>query len=246
MKKLCTILTVLLLMSIGVYAAEIATSSGDTVIKLSTNDGTTGMVIQDSDGSQVAKIDSNGGMTAVAPAADDDSTKVPTTAWVQDELEGVSGSVTYATVNEVNTGTETAKAINPDVLAGSVMGTKDVGIVMFDNETDVAPGAAKKGYCWPAGYDGNWDIVDITASVWTTGGTSGATGVKLIRRRDGVSTDITSTDLTITYNEYDASDEVINTSYDDLQAGDWIVPSVTTTCGVAPKGLSITFLARKQ
>ena len=115
---------------------------------------------------------------------------------------------------------------------------------IVDDDTDTSVARCKKGFVFP--YEGDWNIVDAYASIHTTGATSGATTVQLIRRREGVEIDVFSTQLTITYNEYTASDEVINSSNDDLQAGDVLYPNVTAVANTAAKGLSFTVIARKR
>ena len=52
----------------------------------------------------------------------------------------VQGGATYATAAEINTGTESAKVISPDALAGSNFGKKVIELVLFDFTTDVAAG----------------------------------------------------------------------------------------------------------
>ena len=52
---------------------------------------------------------------------------------------------------------------------------------------------------------------------------------------------MTSTGVTIGHDECTASDETVNTDYDDLATGDMIYPDINAvTTGAAQKGLSVT------
>lgn len=151
--------------------------------------------------------------------------------------------VSHASITETSAGTETAKSITPDGLAGSVFGQKDACFVIFESDADVATGDGKQALCIPATLNG-FDLVDVTASVHTKGVT-GTTDIQIRRRRAGSDVDMLSTKVTIG-DEWYASDEVINTSNDDLQTGDQLYPDVDAVhSGTAPKGLSVTLTFRK-
>lgn len=154
----------------------------------------------------------------------------------------VSGEVELATVAETTTGTDATRAVTPDGLAGSVFGQKDVCIVPFESDTDVATGDGKVALTIPATLNG-MNLVDVIASVHTQGIT-GTTDIQLRRRRAGADVDMLSTKVTIGA-EYYASDEVINGTNDDVNTGDQIYVDVDAVhSGTAPKGLSVTMTFR--
>jgi len=64
--------------------------------------------------------------------------------------------------------------------------------------------------------------------------------VVLRRVRAGTPQDMTSTGVTISYNEYTASDETVDASYDDLATGDSIYVDVNAVTTAVQKGLSCT------
>jgi hypothetical protein len=151
-------------------------------------------------------------------------------------------SADFASIAEVNTGTETAKSVSPDSLAGSVHGEKAVGIVVFDSGTAVATGDGTNGIPIPASLNG-MNIVAILATVHTQGIT-GTTDVQIRRRRSGSNVDVLSTKITIGA-EYYAADGVINGSNDDLATGDVLYVDVDAVhSGTAPNGLSVVITAR--
>jgi hypothetical protein len=84
-----------------------------------------------------------------------------------------------------------------------------------------------------------YNLTGVLASVHTLGSGSGATAIQIRRRRAGVEADMLSTKVTVSYNEYFASDGVINTSYDDLATGDRLYVDVDQLPSTPPKGLGI-------
>ncbi len=143
-----------------------------------------------------------------------------------------------AIASEVNTGTDATRAVSPDALAGSNLGTKDVCVNVVDSDTDVATGDGVIAYTVPSSLSG-MNLVNVVCSVHDQGVT-GTTDVQVRRRRAGSDVDMLSTRVTIGA-EYYASDEVINTSNDDLSTGDQIYIDVDAIhSGTAPKGLSVT------
>jgi hypothetical protein len=77
------------------------------------------------------------------------------------------------------------------------------------------------------------------ASVHTLGAGSGSTTIQVRRRRAGADVDMLSTKITISYDEYFASDGIINTTYDDLATGDQIYVDIDELSSTPPTGLSI-------
>jgi len=111
---------------------------------------------------------------------------------------------------------------------------------VFDSDTSIITGDGVVGIVVPASWDG-CNLVDVVAAVDTQGGTSGTTDIQLRRRRAGSENDMLSGKVTISYNEYYASDGTINASYDDLQEGDVIYVDVDAIpSGGTPTGLFVT------
>lgn len=176
------------------------------------------------------------GLTGVLRA---DSGVVSTDSDVTDIVAAAStsaaGKVELATAAETTTGTDTARAITPDGLAGSDFGIRVVGIQVFGSGTNTATGDGKAFFRVPAVMNG-WTIVGVAACVYTAG-TTGTTDIQIRNKTDSV--DVLSTKLTIDSGETDSSTAataaVINTSNDDLATGDLIaidVDAVSTTPAV--------------
>ena len=154
----------------------------------------------------------------------------------------VSGVVELATVAETDTGTDTVRAVTPDGLAGSVYGTKIIEIQMFESDAAVATGDAKIGITIPTELAG-YDVVNAAVGVYDKGVT-GTTDVMWHRKRGATTVDILSTAITVG-DEYYAEDGVINTSNDDLAAGDYLFPGVDAIhSGTAPNGLTAVIMLR--
>jgi hypothetical protein len=154
-----------------------------------------------------------------------------------------SGIVELATAAETTTGTDAARAVTPDGLAGSVVfGTRYVQMVVADFATDIAEGNGKFYFHVPAGLNG-MDLVEVHAKVITVG--SGSTvDVQVHNLTDG--SDMLSTSLTIDDGELDSKDAgtaaVINGSEDDIVTNDVIRIDVDGNGGdsTIAKGLIVT------
>jgi len=154
----------------------------------------------------------------------------------------VSGLVELATTAEVNTGTDTARAICPDALAGSNLGEKAVCLVSFESDEAVTTGDGTIGFCVPSSMNG-MNIVDATAAN-DDKGVTGATNVQVRRRRDGSDADVLDTLITLG-DEWSVSDGVVDTANDDLATGDILYVDVDAIhSGTAPNGLSTVIVAR--
>ena len=85
------------------------------------------------------------------------------------------------------------------------------------------------------------DLTDVTCSVHDLNSAASGTTTIVVRRvRAGTAQDMTSTGVTISYDAYTASDETVNTSYDDVNTGDEIYIDVNAITTAAQKGLSCT------
>jgi hypothetical protein len=85
--------------------------------------------------------------------------------------KGDTGSVTFASSAEVNTGTESAKAVNPDALAGANLGIRICEIHVFDFATDWATGDGKSYFVVPSALNG-MNLVYCHARAITAGTTN--------------------------------------------------------------------------
>ena len=154
------------------------------------------------------------------------------------------GKVELTIVSEMNTGTSDTLAATPDAIAGSYAGTKDVGWTIVDSDTAITVADGKQAYAVPASLVG-MNLIDVTASVHDLNSAASDTTTVVIRRvRGATAADMTSTGVTIGYDEYTASDETVDTSNDDLALGDKIYVDVNAITTAAQKGLSVTCLFR--
>lgn len=144
------------------------------------------------------------------------------------------------TTTETSTGADATRVVTPDGLSGSVYGQKEIGwfVTASDTETTVADG--KQAAVVPASMNG-MNLVDLTCSVHDlNSAASGDTTVVIRKVRGATAADMTSTGVTIAYNEYTASDETVDTANDDIQTGDKLYVDVKAITIAAQKGLSCT------
>ena len=131
--------------------------------------------------------------------------------------EGISELATSA---EINTGTDAARTITPDTLAGSNFGKRVVIVDVVEQATALTTGDGKWRFRVPPEFNG-MNLVDIWIKVWTAG-SSGGVSVALYNQTD--SQDMLSVNVTIDSTETDsltaATAYTINTSYDDVATGD--------------------------
>jgi len=154
-----------------------------------------------------------------------------------------AGLVELATTAEMDTGTDTTRAMGVNEFAAADWGTKEFSMEIVASDTAVTTGNGTAGVLIPASFDG-FDIVDVVAGVYSKGVT-GTTDVVVRRSRAGSDVDVLSTAITIG-DEWFASDGVIDTANDDLATGDLIFFDVDAVhSGTAPNGLTVAVLARK-
>ena len=158
----------------------------------------------------------------------------------------VSGRVELATTAETNTGSDAARAVTPDGLAGSIFGTAIVQIEVFAPTADVTTGDGAAYFHTPADLAG-MDLIGASALV-ITAGTTGTTDVQIARVRSGTPADMLSTKITIDSTETDsataATAAVINGSNDDLATSDILRIDVDATATTKAKGLLVTLRFR--
>jgi multidrug efflux pump subunit AcrA (membrane-fusion protein) len=155
--------------------------------------------------------------------------------------EGNAGAVELATAAETTTGTDTARAVTPDGLAGSDFGKTVLSVLVFDDDTDVSTGDGAGNIFWrvPAVLNG-YNLVAVAAAVQTAG-TTNTTDVQIHNVTQAA--DMLSTKITIDSGETDsstaASAAVIDTNNDDVATGDRIRIDVDAVSTTAPKGLLV-------
>ena len=123
-------------------------------------------------------------------------------------------------------------------------GTKEVGWLVKNSATATAVEDGTEAFVVPASMNG-MNLVDVTCSVADlNGAASGETTVVLRRVRSATAVDMTSTGVTITYTDYTASDETVDTANDDLATGDKVYVDVNAVTSAAHKGLGCTAMFR--
>ena len=124
-----------------------------------------------------------------------------------------------ATAAEITTGTDTAKPVTADALAGSDYGKRAVGILVNDS-TALTGGDGKAYFRIPSIYNG-WNLVGVAAHMQ-----AGTAIVTIQINNVTQAADMLSTLLTIDANETDSSTAlnaaVIDTNNDDVATGNWI------------------------
>jgi len=158
---------------------------------------------------------------------------------------------TYASIAETNTGTEAAKSVTPDGLAGSNYGERTIDVLVSDPNGDaITTGDSKAKVQIPSTMNG-WNLVEVESSLSTVS-SSGIPTVQIRRSRRASATsrtnaDMLSTKLTIDASEFDSVDAVaaavINGSNDDVNTGDHIYIDIDVA-GTGAKGLSVRMTFR--
>jgi hypothetical protein len=150
----------------------------------------------------------------------------------------VSGISELATAAETTTGTDAARAVTPDGLAGSDFGKRVMSVKITDDATAPATGDGKIIFCVFSEMTG-YNLVSARAYV-TTVSSSGLPSIMIRNVTD--SHDMLSTAITIDANETTsytaAAPSVVNATYDDVATGDLIAIDVDGV-GTGTKGLGV-------
>ena len=152
-----------------------------------------------------------------------------------------AGKVELATSAEINTSTDAARAITPDLFAASNYGIRYVQIMAVAKATDLTVTDGLAYFHVPAGLNG-MDLVEVHAEVFTAPAGSTAT-VEL--SKNGASTQMLSTNITIdaseTGSDSAATAAVIDTSNDNIATNDLIQINCTQVgSSTAGAGLLVT------
>lgn len=177
----------------------------------------------------------------IATAIDADATAENTLREAIPASSTAKGTVELAVVSELNTGTDTSRAITPDVFAGSNFGTQVVQIMVFNDSEDVATGdgAGDVFFRIPSTMNG-MDLVAVAAMV-DGAGTTGTTDIQIHNVTQAA--DMLTTKITIDSAETDSSTAataaVIDTANDDVATGDKLRIDVDAVSTTAPTGLLV-------
>ena len=152
-----------------------------------------------------------------------------------------AGKVELATSAEINTSTDAARAITPDLFAASNYGIRYVQIMAVAKATDLTVTDGLAYFHVPAGLDG-MDLVEVHAEVFTAPVGSTATFEISL---NGAATQMLSTNITIdageTGSDTAATAAVIDGSNDDLDTNDLIQINCTQVgSSTAGSGLLVT------
>ena len=172
------------------------------------------------------------------------------TATVKTAAAGVS----FASATETTTGTEAAKAVTPDGLAGSDFGKRYISMMCVEDATDLTAGTGK---CYvPLHPDFNgWNVVGSSAHVGDAVAATSGINVDIQRcgavatgkRCTGTNVSVFSTVMTIDINEDGTETGIagtINPTNQALSTGQWLRVDVSGTF-TAAKGLYVTVVVQK-
>lgn len=147
-----------------------------------------------------------------------------------------SGIAEASIASEVNTGTDTARYVSPDSLAGSNFGIRYIAVTL--NSTTALTTSEKAYFRIPAGLTG-MNLVSVAATVGTGASGSSSSGTPTFTVKNVTdSNQMLSTNLTVDVSEYTsataATAAVINTATDDVVTDDLI----EVACTVAGTGVT--------
>ena len=150
-----------------------------------------------------------------------------------------AGKAEASIASEVNTGTDTARYVSPDSLAGSNFGARILIIPVFDEATAAATGDGKKFFRLPSELNG-MNLVRVAADV-TTAGTTGTLDIQI--RNVTQTADMLSTKITIDTGEESsataATAAVIDTNNDDVATDDKIAIDIDAVHTTPSQGLRV-------
>lgn len=158
---------------------------------------------------------------------------------VNDAGDTIDINVPAAVASDINTGTDTTKALTSDALAGSNFGVAVVSLLVSDpNGSAITTGDGKAYYRVPSTLNG-MNLVGVAATV-TTASSSGNPTIQIANVTDAV--DMLSTEVTIDSGETDSSTAatpaVIDGAHDDVATADLLRIDIDTA-GTGTKGLMI-------
>lgn len=144
------------------------------------------------------------------------------------------GGASYASIAETDAGTEAAKAVTPDGLAGSDYGKRSVVLQPIADDLAHAVGDGKQYFPTPEWIAG-WNLVDVRTRI-ITAGTTNLFSVQihnLTQAADMLST-VCSIDSTELLSDTAATPVVVDGAQDDITSGDLLridFDAIHTTAG---------------
>lgn len=159
----------------------------------------------------------------------------------QAATDSTTGVVELATAAETTTGTDTARAVTPDGLAGSDYGKRVVTMILVAPTADVSTGDKQGGITFrvPSVMNG-WNLVGVAAWV-DTAGTTGNLDIQIHNITQAA--DMLSTKMRIEDGETDTSTSAqpgtVDTNNDDVATGDKLRVDVDSVQTTKPKGLNV-------
>ena len=219
------------------------TIAGTTdLISVSNGDGisgnptiTVGANVYQVGGTDVAIADGGTGASTAANAF---------AALKQDATSSATGVSELAIVSELETGTDAARVITPDVFAGSNQGERILQATVIGYTTATSTGDGKFYFIIPSSVTG-MDLVEVNARV-ITAGTTNTTDIQIANVTDAV--DMLSTKLTIdsaeTSSSTAATAAVIDTTKDDVVTNDLIRIDIDAVSTTPAQGLIVTLIFR--
>jgi hypothetical protein len=158
----------------------------------------------------------------------------------------------YASVAEINTGTEAAKSVSPDALAGSNAGTRAFCIYAIEGATVITVGDGKAYARVPSILNGH-DVVGVAATLIGHESTSGTPTIQIAIGRQANATtahayeDLLSTLITIDASEWDSKDAtaaaVIDEAHHNILTGN-LIRIDCDGAGTGAMGLIVTIETR--
>lgn len=162
----------------------------------------------------------------------------------QDATSSATGVSELAIVSELETGTDAARVITPDVFAGSNQGERILQATVIGYTTATATGDGKFYFIIPSSMNG-MDLVEVNARV-ITAGTTNTTDIQIANVTQAA--DMLSTKMTIdsaeTSTSTAATPAVIDTGNDDVATNDLIRVDIDAVSTTPAQGLIVTLIFR--
>jgi len=176
----------------------------------------------------------------------DASAPAAVTAEVTAASDTGAGKVELAITSEVDTGTDAARAVTPDALAGSYAGTAVMVFRVFGVGVNATTGEAKARRAIPSVLNG-MNLVTAEAYIpGTPGTTSGTMTLTVERERAGAPVDMLSSALSFATSATAATGGAINASNDDVATGDFIDINCDGVHGTPAVGEVVVYLSFRK
>jgi len=152
------------------------------------------------------------------------------------DFKVANGSIASRDYSKLGTGW----SLDSDGTVHGITGVNVCSIALYDSSTTLSTGNGIVGIAIPAALNGK--NLTATLAAISTIGSVGTTTIQIRRRRGGVNADMLSTRITVSYNEYYATDGIIDTSNDDVITGDLIFIDIDgVATGVSGLSVVLTF-----